>query len=57
MPVQIREKHLSTEEELRVQLEVERAENEDLRRQLREMHDQIESIGAGGVSLMGNRHG
>lgn len=57
MPVQIREKHLTTEEELRVLLEVERAENEDLRRQLREMHDQMESIGAGGVSLMGNRHG
>lgn len=72
MLTQIREKHLTTEEELRVMLEVERAENESIRRQLVEAHEiiklrdavikileaEIEAIGADGVSrLMGENNG
>lgn len=50
MPKEIREKHLTIEEELRVMLEVAQGEVEWLRQQLAQRDEQEAAIGAGGVS-------
>lgn len=50
MPTEIREKHLTTADELRALLSVANTEIEWLNQQLAHAHRQMEAIGAGGVS-------